>query len=137
MWAFLACSWAAQVAASIVFHVVVHAVAGSAVEAELNDPRGVWRPMTDARMMYPIAVAPLANAAILHFVRGALRVPVPDARAGVALAVLIWLVGPGHGLVVEWMSMKVSAAVTLHFVLSTLLLACVNGAVLGYFAHPA
>ena len=133
MWAFILSSWAAQVAASVVFHVVADALVGKGVEAELQNPNGVFRPMSSVLMLYPLLGAPLANAAILYAVREALGMRVHDAATGVWLAACVWAIGSGHGIFIQWTSVKVSVRATAHFAASTFVLACVNGWMLARF----
>ncbi len=138
MYAFYAASTLAQIAAGAAVHALSTAGAalGSPVQKELAAPRGIWRPLAHPLMLYPFLGQPLVNAVLLHQVTAALRVPsvAGDVAAGCRLAFLLWLLGAAHGILINHASLRVSFAVTLHFLLSTLLLALVNGALFAYFS---
>ena len=135
---FYAASALAQIAASAFVHALSTAGAalGSPVQKELAAPRGVWRPLSHPFMLYPLLGQPLVSAVLLHQVTAALRVPsvAGDVAAGCRLAALLWAAGAAHGILINYSSLKVSFAVTLHFLLTTLLLALVNGALFAYFS---
>ena len=130
MWSFVAVSYIAQFATSIIFHVLSKAIVGPGVQNELQDPKGIFRPMNDVRMVYPLLGAPFINSIVLWNLRSLLRAPFND---GVTLALAVWLVGSAHGIFIQWTSNKVSFAATLHFLASTCALAVVNGWVLTSF----
>jgi len=138
MYTFYAASALAQIAAGAAVHALSTAGAalGSPVQKELQAPRGIWRPLAHPFMLYPLIGQPLVSAVLLHQVTAALRVPsvAGDAAAGCRLAALLWLAGAAHGILINFASLKVSFAATLHFLLSTLLLALINGALFAHFS---
>lgn len=135
--AFLAASYVAQIAVSLAVRAVAEVLfsATTATEAEINDPAGIFRSTSDAMFLYPPFGAPLVNALLLELVRRTLRVRVHSPRAGVALSLLLWLVGPVHGNLLQWTSFKITLASTLYFLAMTFAAAVVNGVILARFAR--
>ena len=135
---FYLASWAAQVSLNLLSHTLSSALS-PAVQAELGNKKGIWRPMQDALMLYPLLGAPLVNAVALHQLSAALGLPsvAGDWRRGCALATCLWAVGPAHGMLINFTSLKISLQVTVHFALTTLALALANGFLFAHFsAHP-
>ena len=136
VWSFLAASYVVQVVVTLVVRAVADGLAGAATgtEAEINDPTGIFRSTHDMKFLYPPFGAPLVNAVLLELVRRTLHVRVHgSARTGVTLALLLWLVGPAHGNLLQWTSFKISARATLYFLATTFAAAVANGFVLSRF----
>ena len=131
--AFYAASWAAQVAVGLLAGALSSAL-NPAVQRELANARGVWRGQKEPLMLYPLLGAPLVSAIALHQLHAGLRLPsvAGDARGACALAAALWAIGPLHGLVINYTSLKVSALATGHFALTTLACALVNGLLLAH-----
>ena len=132
---FYMASWAAQVSLNFLSHALSSALT-PAVQAELASKKGIWRPLQGALMLYPLLGAPLVNAVALHQLSAALSLPsvAGDWRRGCALAACLWAVGPAHGMLINFTSLKVSMQVTAHFTLTTLALALANGALFAHFS---
>jgi hypothetical protein len=131
---FYIASWVAQVLVGLLSNALSSRI-NPAVTSELQAKKGPWRSNTDPLMLYPLVGAPLLNAIALHQLHAALHMPSVSgsARNGCALAACLWAVGPLHGLLVNFTSLKVSALVTVHFALTTLAMALVNGALFAHF----
>jgi len=132
---FCAASWISQVLLNLLSHALSSAL-NPAVQRELSSPRGIWRPLKDPLMLYPLLGAPLVQAIVLHQLHAALRLPsvAGDVRSACALAAMLWAAGPLHGMLINYTSLRVSANVTAHFTLTTLACALVNGLLLAQFS---
>jgi hypothetical protein len=132
---FYLASWAAQVLVNLLSNALSSRF-NPAAQAELQSKKGIWRPLNDPLMLYPLLFAPLVNAIALHQLHAALQLPSVSGsvRSGCALSACLWAVGPLHGMLINYTSVKVSALLSAHFALTTLALALVNGALLSYFS---
>lgn len=89
----------------------------------------------DPLMLYPFVGAPIVNAIMLHQVCNALQVPaIKSIYGGMFVSLILWGAGPLHGMLINYTSVKVSALVSVHFALTTLVSALINGAVYAYYA---
>jgi len=123
-----------QISANMAMHQISTALK-SPVQKELLETRGIWRPLMDPLMLYPLAGAPFINAIILHQVARALNITNKgDFYSGCSLAFILWCAGPLHGMFINYTSLKTSVQVTIHFTLTTLVVALINGACYGYFS---
>jgi hypothetical protein len=122
-----------QITANAALHQFSTAVK-SPVQTELLNKKGIWRPLMDPLMLYPFVGAPIVNAIMLHQVCNALQVPaIKSIYGGMFVSLILWCSGPLHGMLINYTSVKVSALVSVHFALTTLVSAMINGAVYAYY----
>jgi hypothetical protein len=122
-----------QIGANFLLHQFSTAVK-SPVQKELMDKKGIWRPLMDPLMLYPFIGAPVVNAIMLHQICQAFQISTTGTVLGSCrIALWLWVFGPLHGMLINYTSVKVSAIVSVHFALTTLVSALINGAVYGYF----
>ena len=121
---FILAGGAAGVLLNVACHVLSKRLVGDGLERELHAPGGIWRPMTDVRMLYAPFAAPFVSAAALYMMGVSTATP----ERAVAAALTLWALGPGHGIVIDYCSTKMSASLAAYF----LVLTAGRDALLGY-----
>ena len=116
---FILAGGAAGVLLNVACHVLSKRLVGDGLERELHAPGGIWRPMTDVRMLYAPFAAPFVSAAALYMATRALGVSTATPERAVAAALTLWALGPGHGIVIDYCSTKMSASLAAYFLVST------------------
>lgn len=132
---YIAAAGSAGFALNLVFHGVGKVLWGGSIEKELYDNNGIWRPMQDLRMLYAPLVSPFVSAAALAWALRLLGVSVVGSpHAGMKASLVLWLIGAGHGIWIDYCSTKMTARLATHFWLSTALEAALQGYLLSRFS---
>lgn len=129
---FILSSYAANFGLGLVIHTISGLLTRGAVEKELQDPKGPFRSMEDSRMLYPPFISGLVNASLLLWCKSFLGLNVAGMEYRYAFA--LWVMGAGHGVLMDYSCYKISAKTAAHFWVSTLATALMNGYLLSKWA---
>lgn len=125
---FILAGGAAGVGLNVALHVLSRPLVGDAIERELHAPAGIWRPTTDARMLYAPFAAPFVSAAALWWVTRSLGLATATPGRAVAASLTLWALGAGHGICIDYLSTKMSLRLAAYFLVAT----AARDAMLGY-----
>jgi hypothetical protein len=139
--------WAAFVSSSGVLQLVTMMGIGGIplphirqATAEISDPNSkVFRAMDDPLMVLMLVSMPLLSAILLGWLAAFLRVnldPHRPAATGGKFAVAVWAATALHGIFIDFCTYRESAAVALHFAISSAISAWINGYMLAVWQQP-